>query len=383
MKCRWPLILKQKPLESLTSWLERHAKYYKIDLQTLFCVGLHINIPNDLSVIDISPTEKILSAIFNSTGLSIEEIEEMTFKSLCPTIFDFVGSHTKEQFESFFQFTIFKYRSQYKNKHNDIENIDQIIPWLQGSTWFYYYPVERFCPKCILEKNSYKLLAWRLCLLSTCPIHKCFLTEIFLNKHKMRKNDIKIILNDDLLAAVLKIDNMSLQGLYKGYVTFDNGEIINSTVWFRLLRVFVREICKVENISYDYREKIIILWKKIGLDFIPNRLFEDLKQEERIAIVSIISELVVNWPENILTLLGREIDFFGVTKPKRFPYVLAKYIDFPMHRYLEVKYNKEFYLRCMDLRIEGWWDEFRYHLNLSKENRKNFSKYLLTRPLII
>ena len=187
MNCRWPLILKQEPLESLTSWLERHAKYYKIDLKTLFCVGLHINFPNDISVVDINPSQKILSSICKSTGLSTEKIEEMTLKSLCPTVFDFVGIHTKEQFESFFQFTIFKYYFQHNNRYNDFINAGQIMPWLKELPWFQYNSINRFCSKCILEKNRYKILAWRLCIISTCPIHKCYLTEIIQEEPKSRK----------------------------------------------------------------------------------------------------------------------------------------------------------------------------------------------------
>ena len=169
---------------------------------------------------------------------------------------------------------------------------------------------------------------------------------------------------------------MSLQGLNDGFVTFDNGEMIDSAVWFRMLRVFVREICKIENISYIFREKIREMWKKVGLDHIPRLLFELLKQEERIAIISIISNLIANWPNNIISLLGKNFYCYGYKEVNKFPYVLAKYIDFPFHEDFEEWYNEKFYLKCLDLRIEGWWNEFRYNLNLNKENILNFSKYL-------
>ncbi len=374
MTTRWPVVLNPKPFESLSSWLERHASYYKIALDTLFHSGLNINSPKNIIQIDLKPDIKILRNISTFTGFPLEALRKMTLESLSPTILDFTDVHSKYDFESYIQTFHFFMRKEEKDLSVRNSRIPcKIIPWLRETPWSSYKPMERFCPVCLEIKESYKLLVWRLCVFSSCLKHRCYLIERPIIKKLIFKNKLEIKEEPSLPIkkaknSVLAIDKMTFQALTQGNVTFDNGETMQAAIWFRFLRSLIREISTRVNLTQSSQNILKNLLNNSNKEPVLTTPFELLKQDERIITMTIAGLLLKRWPQNIIAKILEKSTIFLYKFKHDIPFALGKYFDCYLGDCQAELDNPEFVVRLNELRKQGCWDEIRYEDRINGAN---------------
>lgn len=338
---RWPVVLEPKSFESLSSWLERHAKYYNVSIDELFTSELNINPINSMLEIDFYKNEKLFSSIESKTGLQENTIYEMTLPSLSPMILDFIDIYTRKDLENYLNsFCIFYWIKQRHIIHNSDTNKNiSILPWVRETPWSRRKNSNRFCPVCVEESDGYKILPWRLCVLSTCPKHKCFLVEKNKNQQDNNKNNF---FNMKPQNELLLLDDMTLYAFKNGFVSFPNGDRMCGMIWFRFLRGLAKQLCVIKNKSSQYLHLRNELRDR-GIDVDYKAQFEMLAQEKRISIMTSISILISNWPINILSKLHLEWWYkYPYSHKGTVPFSLAKHIDISMSDEEIHIYNVEF-----------------------------------------
>ena len=143
---RWPVVLKSEPLESLSSWLERHANYYKVSMETLFASGLNMNPVKNIIEVDFFKNKKLFLQIEKNTGIKENILDKMILESFSPRIFDFVGVHTRKNIENYtntFRSFYWVNNRQLINKI-DIHKATDIIPWIRDTPWSKGTIIDRF-----------------------------------------------------------------------------------------------------------------------------------------------------------------------------------------------------------------------------------------------
>jgi hypothetical protein len=376
---RWPVVLKPEPLESLSSWLQRHAKYYRVSMEELFSSGLNMNPINNLVEIDFYKIKNLFLNIESKTGVKEKILHSMTMESLSPRVFDFVDIYTRKALENYTNSFLAFY--WIKNKHlihnSDTDKNIGVMPWVRETPWAFRNSFDRFCPYCVKESNGYKLLPWRLCVLSTCPRHKCFLIEKTNPINKKESKNSFYPENIEPKKELLLLDEMTLNAFNYGEVLFSNGDKMSDMVWFRFLRGLAKQLCVIKNKFDQYIHVKKELLENISLKIDHKIPFEGLDQEKRISIMTSIGILLSDWPNNILSKLHLEWwSKFPYSYKNTVPFSLANHIEITM-TYNEIYYyNFDFSMLSNSLKNEGIADETRLELNESQEARENMFKFL-------
>ena len=381
---RWPVVLKPKPLESLSSWLERHAKYYKVSMETLFASGLRMSPPKNIIEVDFFSIHNLYNKIEKFTGVKEDTLNKMVISSMVPKVFDKLDIHTRKDFEDYVNTFIVFYcigKRQLVNTPTTYTNLE-FLPWVSETPWSKQVNSERFCPQCVINSGGYKLLLWRFCILSTCPEHKCFLVEkkIFQNKKRKKHVDENFKFNiEDMQPEneLLKLDSMTLNAFKYGYVNFSNGDKMQDMIWFRFLRGLVKQLCIIRRRNYEVVQLNLYLDKKIQNYIDYNTHFECLEQYDRITIMTAVGGLILDWPNEFISKLHPyKSSKFPYFLRKKIPYSLAKYIDIYMTDE-DIRYsNPDFKILCDRLKFEGLNDEMTLELQKSLEARENMFKML-------
>ncbi len=358
----WPVVLKPEYLESLISWLERHAEYYKVPIETLFSSGLRMNPPKNILEIDFIKFPKLYSQIEKYTGVNKFFLEKMILESYSPMLFDFVGVHTRNEFDNytnnFNPFHLYN-KHVYPKKTNSLKNIN-IIPWVSNTPWSKSITIERFCSQCKKENNFYKQIVWHLCLISTCQKHNCYLTEVKSSSNK--KTNFTEVFNEPPSKEILSLDKKNYEAFKSGIVHFNNGDTMNGFVWFRFLRSLAKYVCPPEKVITPDIEMFKGFWKNVPIKYETKVPFELLSQNDRISIMKIVAFLVKNWPRNFISkVLYNSCEIRNYKMKYYTPYALSKYIDFPCDKNI-YKMNPDFSSKCNWLKYAGLFSEIRYIL---------------------
>jgi hypothetical protein len=362
-------------MESLSSWLERHANYYKVSMETLFASGLNMNPVKNIIEVDFCKNKKLFLQIEKNTGIKEDILDKMILESFSPRIFDFVGVHTRKNIENYTN----TFRSFYwVNNRQLINKIDiyketDIIPWIRDTPWSKGTIIDRFCSKCMQENKKYKILAWRLCVLSTCPEHNCYLVEkstMTSNKTNNMNKKIFPFQNTEPENSLLELDKMTMNAIEHGQVILTNENKMSDMIWFRFLRGLAKKICVNKNIC-NYEKRIFdATWKDISIEVDYRTYFECLEQEERATIMTLVGRLISNWPKNIIERINSdEMSYLQYHLRNHMPYELSKNFDFIMHYPDSSNFNCEFFSNSRRLNIEGLLIEMKLDLIENKYSR--------------
>jgi hypothetical protein len=372
---RWPVVLKQKPLESLSSWLERHAKYYRVQMNELFTSGLNMNPVKNLLEIDFLKINNLFSNISNKTGVLETELYHMTLPSLSPRVFDFFDVYSRKELENYSNsFGIFywlKYSDLVSRSEKDIKI--NVIPWVRETVWSAKNKIDRYCHICHEENDGYRILPWRLCILSTCPKHKCFLVE----KHLIYEYSSSEIKNTTPQKELLWLDEMTLDALKYGQVVFSNGDKMCDMVWYRFLRGFVKQIPIIRN---KYQKKLDkdhdLLYNKF-FEVEHKIQFESLQQEKRIFLMTTVAKMLYKFPENIFSKIHLEWHHqIPFCLKNKIPYSLASNIDITRKDSEIFDCNKDFSIKSGMMRNEGLSTEIKNDLISNHESRESMLRLL-------
>jgi hypothetical protein len=226
---RWPLHPAPKEGEALSSWLHRIAACYRVDVREWLERDLGHGQVDDL---DTAPPMPLLIALSQRSGIGLDRLRCMSFAGGVPWLLDSLDDRIPDALETYaFQFSVLLL------KH--IRKTRSITIW---RAWLPTQPIHRACPLCLNDPaDQAVLLAWKLPLILSCPLHGCWLEAYrgvlgcFLG---WENADAAPRTASDVIVAV---DQRTWQALTTGYVYLPR-QRIHAGFWFRLLRTLLDEL---------------------------------------------------------------------------------------------------------------------------------------------
>ncbi|EXF95621.1 TniQ [Pseudomonas fluorescens HK44] len=226
---RWPLHPAPRDGEALSSWLNRVAVCYQMDVNDLLEHDLGHGQVDDL---DTAPPLSLLTVLSQRSGIELDRLRGMSFAGWVPWLLDSLDIRIPVALETYaFQFSVLLPRRNRKTK--------SIASW---RAWLPSQPTRRACPLCLKDPaNQAVLLAWKLPLMLSCPLHGFWLESYWGVPGRFlgwENADAAPRMPSDAIAAM---DRRTWQALTMGYVELPRRRI-HAGLWFRLLRTLLDEL---------------------------------------------------------------------------------------------------------------------------------------------
>ena len=182
--------------------------------------------------LDTAPPLSLLTVLSQRSGIELDRLRCMSFAGWVPWLLDSLDDRLSAALETYaFQFSVLLPKRNRKTR-----SITSWRAWLPGQS------IHRACPFCLNDPaNQAILLAWKLPLMLSCPLHGCWLESYWgcaravsrLGEHRRCPR-----MASDAIAAM---DRRTWQALTMGYVKLPRRRI-HAGLWFRLLRTLVDEL---------------------------------------------------------------------------------------------------------------------------------------------
>jgi len=226
---RWPLHPAPREGEALSSWLQRVAARYQMDLYDLLEHDLGHGRVDDL---DTAPPPALLTALSLRSGIELERLRCMSFAGWVPWLLDSLDSRIPDALETYaFQFSLLLPRRGRKTR--------SITSW---RAWLPSQPIHRACPLCLNDSEDQAvLLAWKLPLMLSCPQHGCWLESYSGVPGQFLGWENADAAPRTASDAMVAMDRRTWQALTTGYVELPRRRI-HAGLWFRLLRTLLDEL---------------------------------------------------------------------------------------------------------------------------------------------
>ena len=226
---RWPLHPAPREGEALSSWLNRVAACYQMDMLDLLEHDLGHGQADDL---DTAPPLALLTMLSQRSGIELDRLRGMSVAGWVPWLLDSLDDRAPAALETYaFQFSVLLPKRKRKTR-----SITSWRAWLPGRS------IHRACPLCLNNPTDQAvLLAWKLPLMLSCPLHGCWLESYwgvpgrFLGWENADASPRPA--ND----AIATMDRRTWQALTLGYVELPRRRI-HAGLWFRLLRTLLDEL---------------------------------------------------------------------------------------------------------------------------------------------
>lgn len=226
---RWPLHPAPKEGEALSSWLNRVALCYHMEEPDLLEHDLGHGQVDDL---DTAPPLSLLALLSQRSGIELDRLRCMSFAGWVPWLLDSLDDQIPDALETYaFQLSVLLPRLRRKTR--------SITSW---RAWLPSQPINRACPLCLSDpENQAVLLAWKLPLMLSCPLHGCWLESYWGVPGRFlgwENADAEPRTASDAIAAM---DQRTWQALTTGHVELPRRRI-HAGLWFRLLRTLLDEL---------------------------------------------------------------------------------------------------------------------------------------------
>lgn len=219
MQTRWPLHPQPQEGECLSSWLRRIAKSYAVNVADL--VEHELQRPHNANLLDRFPPKNLLEAVSLRTGVPLEKVRRTTFVGLISTLTDSAKCN---------EYSIFLAPTPYRGKS---------ICWLRKEC------SNLACRSCLDNyPDAGILLAWRLSITQSCPLHGTMLEPGLIEKN----NSVRWLNRNTIQAPrlICALDSRNYAALSEGYVELAGGRI-HAALWFSLLKVILDELTRRTN----------------------------------------------------------------------------------------------------------------------------------------
>jgi hypothetical protein len=226
---RWPLHPAPREGEALSSWLNRVALCYHMEVSELLEHDLGHDQVDDL---DTAPPLSLLAMLSQRSGIELNRLRCMSFAGWVPWLLDSLDDQIPAALETYaFQLSVLLPRLRRKTR--------SITSW---RAWLPSQPINRACPLCLNDpENQAVLLAWKLPLMLSCPLHGCWLESYWGVPGRFlgwENADAAPRTASDAIAAM---DRRTWQALTTGHVELPRRRI-HAGLWFRLLRTLLDEL---------------------------------------------------------------------------------------------------------------------------------------------
>lgn len=296
----WPIHLKPKHDELLSSWIIRlaHANGYKIETLCCLLFGYGSTIWN--RDIDRAASKNIYTTLSTCTGATFEQIQNATFVSYEGSLFSHVNHHGMTRW-------VLPLGIYHRTRKR---------------------PALMYCPRCLAEDNSpYFRKHWRLAFVTTCTYHQCLLLDccpkchapvaphrvdmlnrcyavsIGLNVHcwrceyDLRHTQATPVNDPGLIQLQLQLECI----LQQGYVAWSGNPSLYSVIFFDGLKALITGLTSVQSTKRFFshanfsHQDIFKSWPTSGLEFasLPARRL----------LFSWLAIVVSNWPDSFIDLI--------------------------------------------------------------------------------
>ena len=226
---RWPLHPAPREGEALSSWLNRVALCYHMEVSELLEHDLGHGQVDDL---DTAPPLALLAMLSQRSGIEPDRLRCMSFAGWVPWLLDSLDDQIPDALETYaFQLSVLLPKLRRKTR--------SITSW---RAWLPSQPIHRACPLCLNDPaNQAVLLAWKLPLMLSCPLHGCWLESYWGVPGRFlgwENADTAPRTASDAIAAM---DRRTWQALTTGHVELPRRRI-HAGLWFRLLRTLLDEL---------------------------------------------------------------------------------------------------------------------------------------------
>lgn len=224
---RWPLHPAPREGEALSSWLQRVAARYQMDLYDLLEHDLGHGRVDDL---DTAPPPALLTALSLRSGIELERLRCMSFAGWVPWLLDSLDDSVPAALETYaFQCSVLLPKRKARS----------ITRW---RAWLPSQPTRRACPLCLHDTaNQALLLVWQLPLMLSCPQHGCWLASYWGLPGRYLQWEKDDAAPHPANEAIACMDRRTWQALTTGFVELPRRRI-HAGLWFRLLRTLLDEL---------------------------------------------------------------------------------------------------------------------------------------------
>jgi len=237
--------------EALSSWLQRVAVCYQMDMIDLLEHDLGHGQVDDL---DTAPPLSLLTALSQRSGIELGRLRCMSVAGWVPWLLDSLDDRLSAALETYaFQFSVLLPKRNRKTR--------SITSW---RAWLPSQPIRRACPLCLNDPaNQAVLLAWKLPLTLSCPLHGCWLESYWGVPGRFlgwENADAAPRTANDAIAAM---DRRTWQALTMGYVELPRRRI-HAGLWFRLVRTLLDELNTPLSHCGGCAGSIRYVWERCG-----------------------------------------------------------------------------------------------------------------------
>ena len=224
---RWPLHPAPREGEALSSWLNRVAACYRMDVHELLAHDLGHCQLDDL---DIAPPSSLLMVLAQRSGVELERLREMSLAGWVPWLLDSLDDSLPAALETYaFQCSVLLPKRKARS----------ITRW---RAWLPSQSMRRACPVCLNDPASQAvLLVWQLPLMLSCPQHGCWLESYWGLPGRYLQCDNAEAAPRPANEAIASMDQRTWQALTTGFVGLPRRRI-HAGLWFRLLRSLLDEL---------------------------------------------------------------------------------------------------------------------------------------------
>ena len=249
---RWPLHPPPTQGESLSSWLSRVARCYRMGLQEILEHDLG---HGRLDHLDMAPPAALLDALTRRSGFAPEQLRGLTLAGLTPWLLDRVDPGPDPGAYDLYvgQFSVLLPAGRHPSR--------EVPGW---RAWVAREPIPRACPRCLeASGNRVLLLLWQIPLSVGCPVHGCRLERYLGTPGNFLAWEAEHMSPSPVPEACVAMDRRTWQALAHGYVDLPRRRV-HAGVWFRLLRSLVEDLLAARSRYPAQGRDLCWIWERSG-----------------------------------------------------------------------------------------------------------------------
>ncbi|CNI28405.1 TniQ family protein [Yersinia bercovieri] len=303
---RWPLHPEPVEGEALSSWLDRVAHRYRLDRRDLLA---HCTGNNTVDKLDTTPSASLLDALSDKSGLTLAQLRGMHLSGWIPWLLDSMDDNIPSAQKTYVSQLSVLMSASYR----------KVKPHTQWQAWIPSEAIHRACPQCLGDRPSEGalLLAWKLPLMLSCPIHGCWL-ESYREKFGLFHRWVKIPGNlRQASFAVSVMDRLTWQALTVGHVDLPRRRV-HAGLWFRLLRTLLDELTMPLARDCSYSKNLLCIWEKSHYPLCTVNPFEVLPLKEQLLMLEAAANTIMLLSEGVLQPEGKFAELFQAEPQKDF-----------------------------------------------------------------
>lgn len=298
---RWPLHPVPKEGEALSSWLHRIAACYQMDVRDLLENDLGHGQVDDL---DTAPPMSLLTMLSQRSGIELDRLRCLCFAGWVPWLLDSLDDQIPTALETYvFQFSVLLPKRSRKTR-----SVTRWRGWLPGQ------PIRRACPLCLNDSAAQAiLLAWKLPLMLSCPLHGCWLESYRGVPGPFLGWENGNAAPRTASEAIATMDRRTWQALTTGYVELPCRRV-HAGLWFRLLRTLLDELNTPLSQCGSCSGSIRYVWERCGHPLRAGqslwRPYETLDTAVQLQMLEAAATAIRLVESGVLTPLGEQARLF-------------------------------------------------------------------------